>query len=336
MSGMGLTITPLGEEPSAQEEAPLYDLVIIGGGPSGLTAAIYAARAALKTLVLLGSAPGGQMSNTEMIENFPGFPEGISGMELAQRMQTQAERFGAEVVMDTVTAVDFSTRPFTVSTYSKQYQAKMVIVATGAVPRMLGVPGESEFFGRGVSTCATCDGFFYRGKKVVVVGGGDSALDEGLVLTKFADEVIFVHRRNELRATKIYQERAFANPKVRFVWDSVVEEVLGDETVTGVRVRNVKTGETSVVEADGVFVYVGMEPATDLFKGQLEVNEWGFIVADERQHTSVPGVFASGDVQDYLYRQVVVAAGTGAIAAMEAEKFLGEYPDLERREAESA
>ncbi len=333
---MGLTITPLGEEPSAQEEAPLYDLVIIGGGPSGLTAAIYAARAALKTLVLLGSAPGGQMSNTEMIENFPGFPEGISGMELAQRMQTQAERFGAEVVMDTVTAVDFSTRPFTVSTYSKQYQAKMVIVATGAVPRMLGVPGESEFFGRGVSTCATCDGFFYRGKKVVVVGGGDSALDEGLVLTKFADEVIFVHRRNELRATKIYQERAFANPKVRFVWDSVVEEVLGDETVTGVRVRNVKTGETSVVEADGVFVYVGMEPATDLFKGQLEVNEWGFIVADERQHTSVPGVFASGDVQDYLYRQVVVAAGTGAIAAMEAEKFLGEYPDLERREAESA
>jgi thioredoxin reductase (NADPH) len=189
------------------------------------------------------------------------------------------------------------------------------------------VPGEAEFFGRGVSTCATCDGFFFNGKRVVVVGGGDSAVDEGIVLTKFANEVIIVHRRDQLRATKIYQERAFANPKIRFVWDSVVEEILGDQTVTGVRVRNVKTGEESIVETDGVFIYIGMVPETDLFAGQLELNQWGYIEADERQHTSKPGVFVAGDVQDYQYRQVVVAAGTGAIAAMEAEKFLGEYPE---------
>ncbi len=313
---------------SADDESR-YDLIIIGGGPSGLTAAIYAGRAALKTLVLVGTVPGGQMSNTEEIENFPGFPDGVGGVELGQLMQKQAERFGPQVLMDTVTAVDFGARLFTVRTSTHTYKARAVIVATGAVPRMMGVPGEARFFGRGVSTCATCDGFFYRGKKVVVVGGGDSAVDEALVLTRFADEVTIVHRRDELRATQIYQQRAFANPKMRFVWDSVVEEVLGENTVTGVRVRNVKTGETTMLPTDGVFVYIGMIPSTDLFIGQLDLDAWGYIVADEHQYTSVPGVFTSGDVQDPNYRQVVVAAASGAIAAMEAEKFLGEYPESE-------
>ncbi len=325
------TLTPPAEEPPAEPEEPLlYDLAIIGAGPSGLTAAIYAGRAALKTLVLAGSLPGGQVANTETVENFPGFPEGVGGMELAQRIHKQAERFGATIVPEEVTAVDFSARPFTLRTYHAVYRAHTVIVATGALPRRLGVPGEDRLFGRGVSTCATCDGFFYRGKRVVVVGGGDSAVDEGIVLTRFADEVTIIHRRDQLRATKIYQQRALANPKIRFVLDTVVEEILGDQKVAGVRVRNVKTGETAVIEADGVFVYIGMDPATQVFAGQLELDRWGYIVSDARQHTSVPGVFVAGDVQDPYYRQIVVAAGTGAVAAMEAEKFLGEYPPTER------
>jgi len=318
-------MTTLQSEDRGEEEDLVYDLIVIGGGPAGLTAAIYAGRAALKTLVLAGPSPGGQVASTDLLENFPGFPEGISGMELAQRMQSQAERFGARIALETVTEVDFSTSPFTIRTHGAMYQALTVIIATGAVPRRLGVPGEAEFFGRGVSTCATCDGFFYQGKRIVVVGGGDSAIVEGLFLTKFAREVIVVHRRDQLRATKIYQERAFANPRMRFVWDSVVEEILGEQTVTGVRVRNVKTGETSVIETDGVFIYIGMEPVTEMFAGQLELDEWGYIVSDQCQHTSTPGVFVAGDVQDPRYRQVVVAASTGAIAAMEAERFLGEY-----------
>jgi len=312
-------------EAAGDEKESVYDLVVIGGGPAGFTAAIYAGRARLKTVVLTGTLPGGQPANTDIVENYPGFPEGIAGMELAQRFQSQAERFGAEVVLDTVTEVDFSTRPFAVRTPSTEYRGQTVIVATGAVPRRLGVPGEDKFFGRGVSTCATCDGFFYKDKKVVVVGGGDSAIAEGIFLTRFASEVIVVHRRDQLRATKVYQEQAFANPKMRFVWDSVVEEILGEQTVTGVRVRNVKTGETSVVEADGVFIYIGMEPKTDLFAGQLELDERGYVVSDRHQRTSVPGVFVAGDVQDPEYRQVVIAAGTGAIAAMEVERFLSEY-----------
>jgi thioredoxin reductase (NADPH) len=201
-----------------------------------------------------------------------------------------------------------------------------VIVATGAAPRRLGIPGEDKFYGRGVSSCATCDGFFYRDKRVVVVGGGDSAVDEAIFLTRFAEKVTVVHRRDELRATKIYQEKAFSNPKIDFVWDSVVEEILGDQTVTGVRVRNVKTAQNSMIRTDGVFIYIGMEPKSSLFAGQLEVDEQGYIVCDSRQRTNVPGVFVAGDVQDPHYRQVVIAAGTGAAAAMEAERYLGEYP----------
>jgi thioredoxin reductase (NADPH) len=312
---------------AAEQSDQVYDLIIIGGAPAGLTAAIYAGRAALKSLLLTGPFPGGQVATTDMVENFPGFPEGINGAELAQRIQRQAERFGTQIVMDTVTGVDFSTPPFTVRADSQTYRGRTVIIATGAFPRRLGVPGEAEFFGRGVSTCATCDGFFYKDKRAVVVGGGDSAIDEGLFLTKFAREVIVVHRRDQLRATKIYQERAFANPKMRFVWDSVVEEVLGEKTVTGVRVRNVKTGEAAVIEADGMFVYIGMVPGTKLFAGQVEMDEWGYIVTDRRQHTSVPGVFAAGDVQSPDFRQIVVAAGSGAMAAIEAERLLAEQSD---------
>jgi len=308
----------------AAQEDQVYDLIILGGGPAGLTAAIYAGRAALKALLLTGPMPGGQISTTERVENYPGFPEGISGAELAQRMQSQAERFVTEVVMSPATEADFSTSPFTIRVHSTTYQSRTVIIATGAFPRRLGVPGEAEFFGRGVSTCATCDGFFYQGKRVVVVGGGDSAIEEGLFLTKFAREVVVVHRRAQLRAMKMYQEQAFANPKMQFVWDSVVEKVLGEQTVTGVRVRNVKTGETSVIEADGVFVYVGMKPGTRLFAGQIELDESGYIVTDRRQHTSVPGVFAAGDVQSPDFHQVVVAAASGARAVIEAERFLAE------------
>ncbi len=317
-------ITTLEPAGAGKEAEAVYDLIIIGGGPAALTAAVYAGRAALKTLVLIGPGPGGQVANTDLVENFPGFPEGISGAELAQRLQSQAGRFGAQIVMDAVTRVDFPTTPFNIQTHSVTYQARTAIVATGAVPRRLGVPGEAEFFGRGVSACATCDGFFYQGKRIVVAGGGDSAIAEGIFLTRFASEVFVVHRRDQLRATKIYQERAFANSKIRFVWDSVVEEIVGEQTVTGVQVRNVKTGETSVIEADGVFVYIGMDPGTELFAGQIELNEAGYVITDRHQRTNVPGVFAAGDVQDPHYRQIVIAAGTGAIAAMEAERFLAE------------
>lgn len=313
------------QPPSRESGEDIYDLIILGGGPAGLTAAIYAGRARIRTLVLAGSLPGGQPANIDLVENYPGFPEGIPGAELAQRLVAQAERFDAQIVYDSVTAVDFSVRPFVIRTDATTYRAHTVIVAMGASPRRLGVPGEDRFFGRGVSTCATCDGFFYRDKRVVVVGGGDSALVEGLFLTRFAREVIVVHRRDQLRASQIYQERAFANPKMRFVLDSVVEEIVGDTTVTGVRVRNVKTGETSFIEADGVFIYVGLEPQTQIFAGQLELDKQGYIVTDRHQRTNIPGVFAAGDVQDPHYRQLIVAAGTGAIAAMEAERYLEMY-----------
>ncbi len=321
-----LTEHQVDEAAGDEAKDTLYDLIIIGGGPAGLTAAIYAGRARLKTLVLGGSLPGGQPSNTDLVDNYPGFPESIEGPALAQQFQQQAERFDAQIKMEVVTRVDFSASPFVVWTHSGEYRGRSVIVATGAEPRHLGVPGEERFFGRGVSACATCDGFFYRDKTVVVVGGGDSAVTEALFLTRFAREVIVIHRRDALRATKINQERALANPKLRFVWDSVVEEVLGEKTVTGVQIRNVKTGETSLIETDGVFVYIGMNPRTETFAGQLELDKQGYIVSDRRQRTSVPGVFVAGDVQDPLYRQIVVAAGSGAIAAMEVEKFLEEYP----------
>ena len=302
-----------------------YDLIIIGAGPAGLTAAIYAGRAAIKPLVLSGAMPGGQIASTNLVENFPGFPDGINGFDLAMHFQQQAEHFGAEIVMEAATEIDLSNRPFTVTTRGQTYSGRAVIIATGAFPRRLGIPGEREFFGRGVSTCATCDGFLYKGKTTVVIGGGDSAIDEGLFLTRFADKVQVVHRRDELRASKQLQERAFAEPKMQFVWDSVATEILGDEIVSGVRVRNVKTDEQTVLDTDGVFVYVGLIPATSLVAGQIELNPAGYIVTDAHQRTNIPGVFAAGDVQNPEFRQCVVAAGDGATAAIQAERFLSAH-----------
>ena len=312
-------------EGSDEEEPQVYDLIIMGAGPAGLTAAIYTGRARISTLVLTGMLPGGQPANTDLVENFPGFPEGIAGPDLAQLFQSQAARFGAHIKMDTVTKVDLTGSPFTVHSHSKSYQGRSVIVATGAVPRRLGVPGEEQFYGRGVSACATCDGFFYRDKKVVVVGGGDSAITEAMFLTRFAKEVVVIHRREELRATKIYQEQVLNYPQISFAWNSVVEQVLGEDTVTGVRVRNVKSDESSVIETDGVFLYIGMIPQTEMFAGQLDLDDSGYIISDERQRTNIPGVYVAGDVQDPNYRQLVIAAATGATAAIEVGHFLSEH-----------
>ncbi len=302
----------------------IYDIIVIGGGPAGLTAAIYAGRAARKTLVLGSMMSGGQITTTNSIENYPGFPGGINGFELAMNFVKQAQEFGAEIINEAAAKIDLTQRPFTVETHDQSYQAQAVILATGAFPRKLGIPGEKEFFGSGVSTCATCDGFLYRDKTTLIIGGGDSAIDEGLFLTKFANKVIVVHRRDKLRASKQLQERAFANPKFEFVWDSVPEEILGDQTVTGVRVRNVKTNETQVIPTDGVFVFVGLIPATKLLDGQIELDAAGYILTDDHQRTNIAGVFAAGDVQNPDFRQCVVAAGTGAMAAIQADRFLSE------------
>lgn len=302
----------------------MEEVVIIGSGPAGLTAAIYAGRSQLSPLLITGNALGGQAASSSEIENYPGFPNGISGSELMQLIQQQAERFGARVEMDEVVEVNLRRHPFFITTYGNTYEAKTVIIATGVAPRLLGVPGEDKFKGRGVSYCATCDGFFYKDKTVIVVGGGDSALNEAIYLTRFASKVYIVHRRHEWRAQKIAQERALQNSKIEPVWDSVVTEVLGDEHVTGVRIKNVKTGLESVIPADGMFSYVGNVPNTRWFAGQLELDEQGYIVTDRRMHTSVPGVFAAGDVQERVLRQVATAVGSGAIAAMEAEQFIAE------------
>ena len=316
------------EKTDAQEKSEdrgrdqLFDLTILGAGPAGLTAGIYATRAGLRTVILAGPDAGGQLSSTHRIENFPGYPDGIQGAELADRFRRQAEGFGAEVVQDVAQSVDFTNSRLIVRTDRRVYESRALVIATGAKHRRLGVPGEKEFFGRGVSTCATCDGFFYQDRRVVVVGGGDAAIDEGLFLTKFAREVVVVHRRDELRATRVYRERAFSNPKMTFVWDSVVEEIVGDQTVTSVRVRNVKTDERSLIAADGVFVYIGMVPQTEPFVGHVPLDERGYVQTDHLQRTDVPGVFAAGDVQNSGFRQVVVAAGEGAKAAMPAERFL--------------
>jgi thioredoxin reductase (NADPH) len=316
------------------EQAIEKDLVIIGAGPAGFAAGLYAGRAMLKPLIIVGQAIGGQAGVTSTVENYPGFPEGIGGMDLSEKMMEQATRYGTEILYDQVISVDLAEYPFTLKTYGPTYTCKSVIVCTGASPRKLGVPGEAKYFGRGVSYCATCDGYFYKDRTVVVVGGGDAAVDEALYLTRLCREVIIVHRRDELRASAILQERAMANEKIRIVWDSVVEEILGQDTVDSVRLRNVKTEEKSVISCDGVFMYVGFVPTTELFKGQLELNEQGYIVTDQRQRTNIPGVFAAGDVQDPWFRQVIVAAGAGAAAAIEAERFLSERAFEEEQKKE--
>lgn len=304
----------------------VHDVIIIGSGPAGLTAAIYACRARLDTLVIGGMAWGGQLMFTGVVENFPGFPEGLVGSDLMSKMLEQAEKFGAKTLMEDVTSVDFSSRPFKVSVGDKVYEAKSVIVAAGASPRLLGVPAERKLTGKGVSYCATCDAAFFRDRRVVVVGGGDTALDEALALASYASEVTVIHRRDQLRACPLLQERALASKKIKFILNSVVEDILGESRVEGVKLKNVATGETSTLHVDGVFVAIGYTPNTGVFKGQIQLDDLGYVVVHNETKTSVDGVFAAGDDQDIRYKQAITAAGSGAKAALDVPKYLQDNP----------
>lgn len=312
-------------------------LVIIGSGPSAYTAAIYSGRALLEPLIIAGQLIGGQATMTAEIENYPGFPQGISGSDLMQLMLEHAERFGARVQIDEVTAVNLQRHPFVVTTTGGDLEAQSIIIATGTTPRRLDAPGEQEYIGRGVSFCATCDGFFYRGKEVMVVGGGNAAVVEAEFLTRFASQVYLVHRRDELRAEKVLQERLLRNPKVKPIWNTVVTEVVGEDAVTAARLRDVRTNEERLQPIAGLFVYIGNVPNTDFLQGQIKLDSQGYIAADEQGQTSVVGVFAAGDVQNPLLHQIATAVGSGATAGMAAERFLGElavrtYEEM-RREA---
>jgi thioredoxin reductase (NADPH) len=300
------------------------DIIIIGSGPAGLTAGVYAARANLKPLIIEGLFAGGQLMLTTEVENFPGFRNGIMGPDLMAEMRAQAERFGAEIILGDVTTVDLSSRPFRVVAEGATYAAKALIIATGASAKLLGLPSERALMGHGVSTCATCDGFFFRGKSIAVVGGGDSALDEAIFLTKFASKVTLVHRRDAFRGSKIMQDKALANPKIEMAWNSVVETIndMSRGEVTGIVLRDVKTNALREVPVDGVFVAIGHTPNTGLFARQLDLDANGYINTHEGTKTSVPGVFACGDVQDHIYRQAITAAGSGCMAALEAERFI--------------
>ncbi len=307
---------------SAGGETKHVKVLVLGSGPAGLSAALYAARAELEPVVLTGTELGGQAALTHTIENYPGFPDGVGGAELGELFQKQAERFGAKVEFDTANAVDLSQRPFRVTTDNGQYLADALIIATGARPNHLEIPGEYELTGKGVSYCATCDGWFFKDKKVVVVGGGDSALEEGLFLTRFATSVTIVHRRDTLRAGKVLQNRAFNNPKVNFVWNTVLTEIVGSDKVTAVKTKNVLTGEEGQIETDGVFIFIGHTPNTQMFQGQLEMDEGGYILSNHLMETNIPGVFVAGEVADSHFRQVVTSAGMGAAAAIQATHFL--------------
>jgi len=299
-----------------------YDVIIIGSGPAGYTAAIYAARSNLSVLMFQGYQTGGQLMLTSDVENYPGFEEGILGPEMMEKFEIQARRFGTEVLPEDVTAIDFSRRPFRLTTDSGEYLARSIIIATGASAKWLGLPSEQRLYGRGVTACATCDGFFFKGKDVAVVGGGDTAMEEATFLTRYVNSVTVIHRRDSLRASKIMQERAFKNPKISFIWDTEVTEVLGDNAINGLRLHNLKTGEESIFPTEGLFLAIGHQPNTELFKGVINMDKVGYIVPVEYTMTNIPGVFAAGDVTDHRYRQAVTAAGDGCRAAMDLERWL--------------
>jgi len=307
-----------------QRPSHSYDVIIIGGGPAGLTAGLYTSRARLRTLLIELGIFGGQITTTETIENYPGFPDGISGSELGQLMEEQAKKFGLETVHEEALEVRLVGDQKVVKTYESEYVSEALIVSTGTEYRRLGIPGEEEFIGKGVSFCATCDGAFFQDSSIVVVGGGDSALTEALFLTKFAKEVTIIHRRDALRATKIYQERAFANPKIKFLWNSVVQEIRGDKMVQSILVKNLKTNEVKELPVEGVFLFVGITPRTQFLRGLIEMDEGGYILTNENGETNVKGIFAAGDCRKKLLRQISTAVGDGATAAFAVEKFLEE------------
>jgi thioredoxin reductase (NADPH) len=300
----------------------IYEVIVIGGGPGGLTAGLYTSRARLRTLLIESALFGGQMTTTELIENYPGFPQGVSGDELSRLMEDQARKFGMETVAQEVVKLSLEGDVKVVQTYESTYRCEALIISTGAEYRKLGVPGEEEFAGKGVSYCATCDGAFFRDSRVVVVGGGDSALTEALFLTKFAKELTIIHRRDALRGTKIYQERAFANPKIKFLWNSIVQEIKGDSVVRSIIVKNVKTGEIKEFETEGTFLFVGLVPRTQFLKGIVRMDEGGYVITNDQCETSEKGIFAVGDCRKKLLRQIATAVGDGATAAFAAEKFL--------------
>ncbi|OGF64539.1 MAG: thioredoxin-disulfide reductase [Candidatus Fischerbacteria bacterium RBG_13_37_8] len=301
-----------------------YNVIIIGSGPAGYTAGLYTARANLEPLIICGYQAGGQLTLTSEVENFPGFPEGILGPQLMENMKKQATKFGAQLIFKEVTAVNFKERPFKVIVDDGEYQAKSVIIATGSYARMLGVENEKKFYGRGLSTCATCDAAFFKDRKVAVVGGGDSAMEEALFISRFASEVQVIHRRDALRASKVLQDRAFKNDKIKFIWNTVVRQILGERFVTGIELENIIDRSISTLEINGVFVAIGHEPKTKIFQGEIALDAHGYIVADQSGKTDVEGIFAAGDVKDFRYRQAITAAGSGCIAALEVAVYLSE------------
>lgn len=315
---------PRRSESSSSQRSDTYEVVIIGSGPAGYTAGIYTSRAKLNTLLISGSLPGGQLMTTSEVENYPGFPNGIFGPELMMNMRQQAERFGAKLLDDEVVEVDFKRRPFGIKTHGQEFRSESVLICTGASPRKLGLKAEQEFAGKGISYCATCDGPFFKGEDIAVVGGGDTAIEEATFLTKFGKSVKIIHRKDFLRASKILQEKAFENPKIDFVWDHVVSDISGNRKISSISVRNLMTGEERKISVGGLFVAIGHEPNTSIFKGQLQLDDRGYIALTKNTRTSVEGVFAAGDVHDYRYRQAITAGGFGCMAALDVEKWLVE------------